>query len=217
MLASGFLISFRWAQLSFEGEKFVSVARLNVDGQRNIAVAKRDFQLNTFSNLSLSPIRSLINAQVINTESFSQIKLGNFSVKNPRGEPVYACQVYDKITVTYEAFVDEKTGNPLAPQTLSLELPCKIAEGDVRHLETITLSPKEILKETPSDGTFPFNENVAFSVKLQNVDGKWATRWNIKSIQFADSQAKSLPVDLSATEISQSKRKELEMRWNKFE
>ncbi len=216
----GFFYSYHLALHSMNGEEFVQVDDLLEKNSRDLAAVKKEIGLGVYTDhllISTSPIKTLSLARLTKSENFFQITLGNFSTKDIRGELAFACQVYDKVTITYESFaMTEKNELQVSPQTMMLEMNCKIADNDVKHLMTINLAPGKILREQPGDGTFQFTEKGEFSVHFQNVEDTWAKQWILKSVQFRDSQ-KQLPAkDISVLDLPSENRQNLNMDWSRI-
>ncbi len=203
-----------------DGDEFASVDDLLLRPEREIAAIKKDLGLKVLTDhllISKTPANSLNQAKLIKTENHIQLTLGHFSTKDKRGESVFACQIYDKVSVTYEsnAIIDNNSATP-STQTMVFELPCTVAENDIKHLTPVSFAPAKILKETPGDGTFPFGENNEFSVSFQNVEDQWPRQWSLKSVQFRDSQSINPPKEISTSELTIERRQSLNMDWTRY-
>lgn len=216
----GFSYSYHWSLHSMNEEEFVLVDSLLARSYRGIAAVKKDLGLGAYTDhliISTSPLKSLSLAKLTKTENFFQITLGHFSTKDKRGELAFACQVYDRVTLTYESHEgSEKENSKSVPQTMVLEMSCKIAENDVKHLMPINLAPAQILKQPPGDGTYQFSEKGEFSVRFQNVEDKWAKQWVLKSVQFKDSQNQLPTKEISVLELPAENRQSLNMDWSRI-
>ena len=217
VLALGFVLSFEGARRSFDGEYFLSAERLLTRPDRDLAAFKKELQRSGLEDhllISTSPLKALGYSRLIKKDSVFQLWIGHFSTKNKRGDPVFACQLYDQVTVTYEAPRKNKDSNFESPQTMFIDIPCKMADNDVRRLAPANLSPAEILKEAPSDGTFPFSNQGEFLVRLQNIDDEWPRQWFFKSIQFKDTHALAPTIEVNSSELGSAEKQRLNMDWS---
>lgn len=213
IVALGFSLCFLTAKNSFNGEEYISAKRLMTRLSRDVAATRRDYGMAENLLISTSPLKSISQARLIKSGNYYQLSIGHFSTKNKNGEPVFACQVYDQVTVHYESALNNKQSAQRTPQSLSFELPCKMSDEDIRRIAPINFAPTEILKETPSDGTFPFSNHGEFLVRLQNIEDQWATEWNFKSIQFKDSRSQVPPIEVLGSEVRPIERERLDMEW----
>lgn len=218
-LAAGFGATFYLTKNSFGGEEFVSAKQLLNKPERDLATARNKVGIDAIGDhllISTSATRAISRARLIKTDSVFQLHLGHFSTKNNRGEQVFACQVYNQITITYEAATSPKANPSQSSQLLFIDLPCRMAENDVRRISPINLSPANILKEPPGDGTFSFNENGEFSIRLQNIDEKWPLQWVFKSVQFRDSQSQMRPIEVTDADLAPLEGQRLNMDWSQI-
>lgn len=213
LLAVGFNLSFWLAKYSFNGEEYISARRLITRMKRDVAATRKDYGLIDNLLISTSPLKAISQARLIKNGNFFQLSVGHFSTKNKRGEPAFACQVYDQVVVNYESAIINKLDSQRTPQSLSFEFPCKMSDDDIRKIAPINFAPAEIQKEIPADGTFPFSEHGEFLVRLQNVEDKWATEWNFKSIQFKDSHSQLSTLEVMGSEVRPIERERLDMEW----
>ena len=191
-LILGFLYSFNLAYQSFDSDTFADVDQILLKSRRSLATIKKDLGINGFTDhllISTSPLKSLSLAQLIKTENHFQLSLGQFSLKNKHGELSFACQVFDKVIISYESKVSEKNTSDKSPQSMIIEMSCKIADNDILHLMPIKISPGQILKEPVGDGTFQFSEKVDYSIQFRNIEDEWAKQWVLKSAAIRNAQS----------------------------
>lgn len=215
---AGFVITFYIATQSFQGEEFITASEIMGRSRRDIANIKK-----TTDNLGLmdhflvssSPVRSLTQANMTKTNNFFQLTLGHFSTTDKRGEPAFACQVYDRVLITYESLQEAET-EATRPQKMTLEFPCKLAEDDIKHLISIKLTPSQFLKEPPSDGVFPTLDNGEVSIRFENVEDRWPKQWLFKSVAFIDSHRQYPNKEVSVLDLPQKDQKKLNMDWSQI-
>lgn len=215
LISLGLFGGFKISIGSFNNEEFVEVATILNQNNREIAAIKKDLGLSSLGDhllISTSPLRSLLAARLERTSQYFSIILGHFSTKDTKGDAVFACQLYDKVTLTYESFL----GSQSPPQSMILEMGCHMADNDVKHLAPLNFAPESILKEPAGDGIFQFSEKGEFTVHFQNIDQQWARKWNFKGVKFSNSKSGITPKEISILDVPVENRTALNMDWTQI-
>lgn len=220
----GFSQSLILSRQSLNGENFYSTKQLLNKTYRAPTSLKQSLQqmdLNPYLLLSSNPLKMLSLAELKTTKGSVELKLGHFSSKDGHGDPVFACQIYDRIVLHYQSsessYSSESSETIESPSSsepqMELEVPCQISRADVRYLESIKFNPVEILKSEPTDGTYRLNEQSNVSAQFNHINGRWPSQWFLKSAQLVDSKKNRPNLEISALSLSAEKRKLLQLQW----
>lgn len=195
MAVLGFFVT----KMSWNGETFISVSNIRDQEQRSPAAVKKVFDYSQFEGTVLSSMskqRIVLNASVAKNEGSIGVALGHFVVKSDQGQPLLACQMYDKVVLEYEA-----EGMAVGGETPRMQVrgPCSVVQ-DLNRMESLWIPFAKIQAEKAVDGEFNFNEPNSISIEFRSLAGEWPKRWAFKAVQLMDSKNNNSDLSVSAVE-----------------
>jgi hypothetical protein len=213
----GFVVAYNCGKQSFDSVKFVEVSELLKRSNRGLAAVKKEglnVSLTHHLPISTDPRQTLSHATLVKTANQIQLTLGNFSTLD-RNNPVFACQVYDKVIMVYQSAPqsDETPGKKL--QTMAIETDCLTSENDIKHLKPLTLNSDKILSLPSGEGSYTFNDGAEFVINLIDVDQDepLARKWILSKVQFQSSGNRRPLMEVSTSELSEKNRPRLNIQF----
>ena len=188
---------------SWKGTFFVHIG----DPRSPAAVPK---QLD-FSNLKgvdlsqLSKEHMLKQAKVVQKPNAVGVSLGHFVMTNSKGEKAFACDLFQKLEMTFAAQGMAESG---ARPTLQMKGPCR-PSSDMKLLEPLWLSTSH-LKRVPlsehfqSVGDQRLHPSSALTqVKFKNLHANLPTEWSLIGIRLLSTQGKGPKLSLNHHDLIQ--------------
>jgi hypothetical protein len=163
----------------------------------------------TGSALETAAKRRLLSGakSIVEGDSFG-VSLGHFITKGLDGRAAFACDVYDRVTLTFLADGIAVSGER---PSLTVEANCDVA-SDVTRLATIWVPVGEIKNGKPVDSEIRVNEPSEVAVKLSNMVSEWPSTWVLSNIKLS-SRKDSKSIELDSTNLYQMMDSQISMRW----
>lgn len=109
------------------------------------------------------------------------VALGNFVMMSSKGDKVFACGVFNRVVMAFEA--DGVSVGGQTP-TLTVEVPCQIGD-DIDRLGMIKIPLKKIKDEPAKDAEFQFIEDgQTIVIKAQDIPSQWPSRWILAELKL---------------------------------
>lgn len=161
---------------------------------RNPAAIKRVFDFSNLegSALSVAAKQRLLEGVEVIKERPQEVgvELGHFVLKNKDGQKVFACEQYDKVSLTFEAEGMAFSGDK---PKMELEGACEVS-ADINRISPLTIPVDKILGQAPGEGEFQFFEGKSVTLRFENVFDEWPRHWSLKSLRLYNSQGGELNV-----------------------
>lgn len=131
------------------------------------------------------------------------VELGHFVIKGPNGEKEFACQRYDRVTLSFRG-----DGIAVAGElpTMEVEGACEIAE-DINAIAAIWIPVSRILGEPVADGEFDFRDEQKVRIQFTHVSDSWPTTWQLYSVRLQDLDGAQPEMNIEPTEIRELSRR----------
>ncbi len=213
----GFFLSFQLGTNSLSGEIFVDAQEILKQFPRDIAAVKKEINATGPLLLSTAPDKILQNARLTQNSHDRLLKLvlGHFStmVKSSKS-PVFACQAYDNVIISYEAAGQNFHSGGSSPPIMQIETACVMDPEDVLHLKPINFNPQLVIKEPPAEG-LKTAEDGSYTLRFENIDTpSWPTHWKFISVQFKDTKNGEAPtIQLEREKIANNQQNKLDISW----
>jgi len=118
-------------------------------------------------------------------KSETLITVGNFVLPTGNNEKDFACGVYDKVTLVFEA---EGVAVGGSKPKLIIESKCEVA-SNINALVPIRIPVSKIRSAKPVETELKFYDSKEpLSIKLQNAPGAWPSHWFLTSIKLTHTQ-----------------------------
>ena len=169
-----------------------------------------------FSHLEGGALDVAIRKQILNnTESIEKdgrvgFRFGHFLVKGHGGDSTSACDVYDRVTLHFEA--EGLATNGKRPQ-LSVSGKCSPSEN-LAFIKTIWLPVAKLRESLPKESEYSFEEEGSVHVSLQNADFSWPGYWVMTGITLSHQTENRVPFEISRKDIVQASSDPIFMDWD---
>lgn len=212
----GFYISYLSGVYSLKSEIFVDAQEIFKHIPRDVAAIKKEIKPNGPLLLPTTPESILAKAQLSQSTGNPILKLvlGHFSTKIKSSQyPVFACQAYDSVILTYEATVQNSPSTESPSPVMQIETTCVMDPEDLLHLKPINFNPKLIVKEPPAEG-LKTAEDGSYTLRFENMDTQaWPNRWKFISVQFKDTKKGEAPIIQLDREKLANNQNKLDLAW----
>jgi hypothetical protein len=181
---------------------------------RNPAAIKKVFDFSHLEGSALkmaSHKRLLADANIIETEDRLGIDLGHFVVKGTDNSRKFACDVYNKIELTFESADMSVSGEP---SIMTLQSPCKV-NNDINRINTLWIPMKKIMNEKEGDIDIEFNEGETIKFSFSNIGDRWPRAWTLSDIRmYNDFETENL-LQINRSEMNKILDRPLTLVWDK--
>ena len=139
-----------------------------------------------FTNLSGDELRTAVKKRLMagfdihRGDGEQEVALGHFMFVDAQGEKKFACQEFNKITLTFEAEGVSVSGE--APK-MEVEGACSYS-GDISKIDPLLIPVAKILGEKSLDGELQFNGEHAVALKFTNLPEDWPRTWILKQVRL---------------------------------
>jgi len=144
---------------------------------------------------------------ILEGENFG-VSLGHFITKGMDGRAAFACDVYDRVTLTFAAEGIAVSGER---PTLTVEADCE-ATSDASRLATIWIPVGEIKNGPPVDAELRLTAPTDVLVKLSNMTSEWPSLWVLSKVRLYN-RKDSQSIDMDSTNLYQMMESQISMRW----
>lgn len=157
----------------------------------------------------LSRERLLAEAFPIREPDRTGLVFGHFITQDDLGKKYFACDLYNKIELTFVAEGITESGETTL---MKVQAPCR-AKADLNTLETVWIPQKEILSQTPSPSLkFDF-ASTDVHVSFTNLTSQWPRQWILEDIKLVQDLNVIPSLDIDAQEITRSAKSPMNLIW----
>lgn len=201
---SGWLLSLRtWDGLVY----FV------FEGDRQPAAVARSFDLSHLQGEALRDAahrRLLSEANAFKGEKGIGVRLGHFIARGPDGTKKLACQIYEKVEMTFVADGVAESGE--APLMI-VEGPCAVDKKDINHISAIWVPIERVLNEKPGDMELSFYDENDVTLKFDHIGLQWPKNWSLQSVRLYSASYPNLETVIDEEQVREVSPHALELNW----
>lgn len=208
MIALGVFV----AQFSWNGVVYLSEAELR--NARSPAAIRRDLDFSLLNGADLvtaSQKRLVTAARTVSEKGDIGIELGHFVTRGADGRRELACDVYDRVSLRFEAEGIAEGGEK---PTMEVESPCTMSR-DITMIEAVWIPVQRIMSERSTDMDLSLDERNGSKVsfKFSNMTSDWPTQWRLASVRLSDNDQKGPEVSLAGRELRDLLKKPMVLNW----
>ncbi|MGE3974993.1 MAG: hypothetical protein AB7F59_10760 [Bdellovibrionales bacterium] len=144
---------------------------------------------------------------ILEGENFG-VSLGHFITKGMDGRAAFACDVYDRVILTFAAEGIAVSGDR---PSLTVETNCEVSQ-DVSRLATIWIPIQEIKSGKPVDSELKLTQPIDISIKLSNMISEWPAEWVLSKVKLYN-RKEGKGIEMDSTNLYQMMSSPISMRW----
>lgn len=151
-----------------------------------------------FSNLKGEELRTAVKQRLLagfgveKRDDERGISVGHFVFIDSNGVKKFACQEYNKISMT---FVADGVATAGEQPTMQVEGACEFS-GEVSKINPLWIPVNKILNEKPLDGEVQFNQTNPITMRFNGLPGEWPKTWILKSVDLKkDNSSETMSVE----------------------
>lgn len=158
---------------------------------------------------SASARQLLQSAEIVAQKEELGVSLGHFVTKNETGEKKFLCDVYDHVSLRFEA-----EGIAISGERPSLEVmgPCQVSEN-LNKMRPLYIPIAEIKAQPPADGELSFGQHKDQVYRVSNVSGQWPTTWVLTEVRVSRKDAPGQTLFLDRRDVYNFSSKPIMMSW----
>jgi hypothetical protein len=195
----------------FSHEKMYSAQNSSSIGiARDPAAIRRTYDFSGLDGSALAKaqkMRLLSGAKIVRDKSDVGIELGHFVLKGEGGEKTFACQKYEKVSMTFAG--DGSAVNGELPK-MEIEGLCEMS-SDINSISPLLIPVAKILGEPVADGEFSFMEGRPISIRFANVSDSWPKLWQLQSVRLFSGAKDEVVID--GHDLQELLKKPLLIEW----
>jgi hypothetical protein len=158
--------------------------------------------------IQASSNRLLADFEIMREADRVGIRLGHFATRGPTGKKQFACDVYDRVELTFLA--DGVADSGERPK-MTIESKCQVA-ADVNLMKPIWIPYKRILGEPVGNIRVQYlDEDV--EVSFDSVTGSWPNNWVLENLKIFSSSNPEYKIDVDARHVNATLLQPLSMDW----
>jgi hypothetical protein len=202
------------SQLAFQslnGKTIVNVSGVGV--ARDPAAIQKQYDFAELKGSALeyaSKERLIKKARIISESGFVGIQLGHYLTRDNNGSKAFACQMFDRVEVEFEA--DGFAVNGERP-SLIVSGAC-VASADINTIEPLWIPIARIMADQSGDSEYEFREKGTVSIRLNNIGEEWPLYWTLTGVKLYDSNGQNGKVEIDLSEIKTILNKPVQMIWS---
>ncbi|HEX4924159.1 MAG TPA: hypothetical protein VFV50_08735 [Bdellovibrionales bacterium] len=139
-----------------------------------------------YSHLEGPALESAIQRRLLTGTEFTRVAdgvelhLGHFVTSNNDGKPAFACEVFNRVTFTFEADGFATAGERT---TLEVEGPCEMS-ANISEMQPLLIPVGNILNEKPGNLELNYMIGTPISLKFSNMPDEWPRQWVLSGIKI---------------------------------
>lgn len=195
---------------SWDGVIFISNSQI-LEKNRNPAAIRKVFDFSQLEGSALkmrSQRRLIEEANITNENGRVSIELGHFVTKGEGNRRIFACDFYERVTLTFKAEGIAASGEI---PTLRVEGPCKVS-ADLNKISLISIPVNKILNERPSDMDLNYDQS-SVSFHFENMGQSWPKNWVLKSVKLLRDNHPGDGIEVDEHEIKDITSIPISMKW----
>ena len=180
--------------------------------RRSPAAIRRVFDFSHLDGSALrlaSQKRLVTDARVILADSKVGLELGHFVTKAADGSRLFACEFYDRITLSFEAEGVAENGEKAI---LKVDGPCAMGD-DLNRMAPIWLPTGRFAREKSTDMELTYAESEGVSFKFENMPTAWPHSWILTSIRVFNAEEAGREISISQREMREMSDHPIRVVW----
>jgi len=150
------------------------------------------------------------DAKSIREKDRAGFYLGHFVTRNLDGKSALACDIYNRVSMTFLAEGMAMSGDR---PSLTIDASCEVGDN-VNQMEPIWIPIAEIMAQKPGNMELQLNSPKPITLKFQNIESTWPTYWILSELKIYNrTDGRSISVD--NTTIYKLSSAPLSMTWVK--
>lgn len=144
-----------------------------------------------FSNLKGEEFRTAVKQRLLagfvveKRGGLQGISAGHFVFVDPTGQKKFACQEFDKVSMT---FIAEGMAVAGEQATMQVEGACEFSE-EISKINPLWIPVAQIMNEKPVDGEIQFNQGKPITLRFNGLTNEWPQAWILKSVELKKSNS----------------------------
>lgn len=180
---------------------------------RGPAAIRRVFDFSHLNGSALrlaSQKRLVTDARVIASAAQTGVELGHFVTRAADGSRLFACEFFDRVTLTFEA---EGVAEGGEKATLRVDGPCAMGQ-DLNRIAPIWIPHARIVSEKPAaDLELAFADVSGVNYKFENVPSDWPRKWVLTEIRVFNSEETGRELAISRREMIEIGGAPIRLTW----
>jgi hypothetical protein len=150
---------------------------------RNPAAIPKMFD---YTNLEGQALESAVQRRLLTGTEFTkmdggfELHLGHFVTNDTNGRPAFACEVFNRVTFTFEADGFATGGERT---TLVVEGPCEMSTN-ISEMRPLLIPVETVLNEKPGNVELQYMNGTPVSLKFSNMPDEWPRQWVLSGIKI---------------------------------
>ena len=198
LVATAAIGGFYGASRSWDGT--VIVHAMSFEDRRSPAAIQRVFDFSHLDGDKLrlaSQKRLVTDARTILGQDEVGIELGHFVTKGDNGARLFACEYFDRLTLSFEAEGLASNGDKA---TMKIDAPCRMGP-DLNRIAAIWVPTRRIVEEKPVDMDLAYKENDSVRFRFDNMPSQWPRSWIMTSIRIYNDAETGRELSISHPEM----------------
>jgi hypothetical protein len=180
--------------------------------RRNPAAIRRVFDFSHLDGSALrlaSQKRLVTDARIVPGQGEVGVELGHFVTKADDGSRLFACEYYDRLTLTFEA---ENVADSGEKATMQVEAPCRMSH-DLNRIAPIWIPVGLIAAEKPIDSELSFPGSSETRFRFENIRGQWPRSWVMTSVTIFNGAESERELSISRSEMRELEETPIRVAW----
>ncbi len=184
------------------------------ESERQPAAIKKVFDFSHLEGGALklaSHKRLLADANVIETDDSFGIDLGHFVIKGPDNLRRFACDIYNKVELTFESADMSVNGEP---SIMKVSADCKVNK-DMNRIQTLWIPMKQILEQKEGDLELQLISKEKILFTFSNIGDRWPRAWMLSHIKMYSELNTSRFLEVQQEEMRSILERPLTLVWDR--
>ncbi|MCB0390590.1 MAG: hypothetical protein KDD58_04840 [Bdellovibrionales bacterium] len=138
------------------------------------------------------------------------IELGHFVVKDDKNHRQFACDIYNRIELTFESADMSVSGEP---SIMKVEANCT-ANEDINRINTVWIPMNKILKEKEGDIELQFRERGLIYINFKNIGDRWPRAWMLSNVKMYNEENFGKLLQIDRQQMQDIMKKPLTLVWD---
>jgi hypothetical protein len=216
LLSVALFLSFTALACFFALNSWNGVIYIYVGDARTPAAVQKRFDVSNLKGSDLriaSRDRLLSDAHLLFKSGMTGIELGHFITKNQDGVRQFACQMYQRVQLVFQAEGMAESGEI---PTMNIEGPCLMSSADINHMSPIWIPYKNFLAQRPHDFAVDYEEDdERLTFSFRNMGSEWPDTWALHKITLIETDQTTNGLEFSSQEIRSIRPMNLTMHWTR--
>lgn len=154
--------------------------------------------------------RLLADARLLKSNSEIGIELGHFVVGGIDGKPHAACQVYNKVELTFAA--EGLSVNGEAPEMVVLGT-CGMDYSSIERIKPIWIPYQRVLMDKPGNIELSFFDEKPVTLKFDHMGSEWPKEWILKSVRLYTTEDSTRALNINNAQVREVTPQAMRLIW----